>query len=88
MFSFSDPNPTILEKNILWNDAEEKYSDKYMIVTNAHVEEAELYGDIIAILTPAEYVQLPRPKPMAPKYQVWEGMELKAEGLGVVGFYM
>ena len=88
MFSFYEPNPPILERNILWGDAEEKYPDKYMIVTNTHVENAELYGDILAILTPAEYVKLQRPKPMTPKYQVWEGIALKSEGLGVVGFYM
>ena len=88
MFSFSDPNPVVLEKNILWGDAEEKYSDKYMIVTNTHVEEAELYGDILAILTPMEYAQLKRPKPMTPKYQVWRGLKLLSEGLGAIGFYM
>ena len=59
-----------------------------MIVTNTSVEDAELYGDILAILSPSEYANLQRPKPMTPKYQVWEGLALKSEGLGVVGFYL
>jgi hypothetical protein len=88
MFTFADPNPPILEHNILWGDAEEKYADKFMIVINTYVEDAELYGDIIAILSPKEYAQLEKPKSLCPKYGVWEGIGLKAEGLGVVGFYM
>ena len=32
MFSFTDPNPTIIERNTIWGDAEEKYPDKFMIV--------------------------------------------------------
>jgi len=88
MFTFADPSPTVIERKILCGDAMLKYPDKYMIVTNTCVEDAELYGDILAILTPTEYFQIVKPKPMTPKYQVWEGMELKSEGLGVVGFYL
>ena len=88
MFTFADPNPPIIERAILWGDAEEKYADKFMIVTNTYVEAAELYGDILAILSPSEYADLDKPKPMCPKYGVWKGIGLKSEGLGAVGFYM
>ena len=88
MFSFSEPNPIILEKNILWGDAEEKYRDKFLIVMNAHFENTGLYGDIVAILTPEEYSELDFPEPMAPTYNVWKGLQLKMEGLGALGYYM
>ncbi|MCL1883249.1 MAG: hypothetical protein FWF81_05790 [Defluviitaleaceae bacterium] len=88
MFTFEDSNPPVIERAILWGDAAYKYPDKYMIVTNTYLEDAELYGDILAVLSPAEYIHLQKPKPMTPRYQVWEGIDLKAEGLGVVGFYM
>jgi len=88
MFTFADPNPPVIERAILWGDAEEKYADKFMIVTNTYVEEAELYGDIIAVLSPKEYAALEKPTPMCPRYGVWEGIGLKAEGLGAVGIYM
>ena len=80
--------PNIFEKNIKWADAEKKYHDKYLIVTNVSIKDAELYGDIIAILNSQEYNALKKPKPMTPKYQVWEGLSIKAEGLGVLGYYM
>ena len=88
MFSFDDPNPTILERNIRWGDAEKKYRDKFMIVINAHVKETYLHGDIVAILTPEEYSGLDFPESMAPKYDVWKGLKLKMEGLGALGYYL
>ena len=88
MFSFTDPNPTILEHNIRWGEAEEKYPDKFIIVINPHFENAELHGDIVAILTPDEYRTLDFPEPLAPKYNVWKGLKLKMEGLGAIGYYM
>ena len=88
MFSFSNPNPAILENNIRWGEAEEKYRDKFMIVINPHLEDTYLYGDIIAILTPEEYSELDFPEPMAPKYNVWKGIKLKMEGLGALGYYL
>ena len=88
MFSFSDTNPPILERNIRWGEAEEKYRDKFMIVINSHVKDTYLYGDIIAILTPEEYIQLDFPEPAMPKYGVWKGLTLKMEGLGALGYYL
>jgi len=88
MFSFTNPDPPILERNIIWGDAEEKYPDKFMIVINARFVDSELYGDIIAMLTPEEYSELDFPEPMAPKFNVWKGMKLKMEGLGVLGYYL
>ena len=88
MFSFSDPNPPVLERNIEWGEAEEKYPDKFMIVTNTHVEDSYLYGDIVAILSPKEYVDLEKPKVITPRYRVWEGIAVKMEGMGILGFYL
>ena len=65
MFSFANPDPPILERNIIWGDAEEKYPDKFMIVINARFVDSELHGDIIAMLTPEEYSELDFPEPMA-----------------------
>jgi hypothetical protein len=81
-------NPIILESKVKLCDAEKTHHDKYVIATNAHVENAELYGDIIAILTPEEYANLKKPNPMTPKYVVMEGLSLKVRGLGVLGYYM
>jgi len=84
---FSESTDILVHK-IKWGDAEKKYPDKYLIATNTYVEDGDLYGDIIGILTPEEYCALKRPKPMAPKYYLWEGLELKAKGLGVLGYYV
>jgi len=88
MFSFTDPNPPIIEHNIGWGAAEEKYLDKFMIVINARYENDGLIGDIIAILTPTEYSTLDFPEPMAPKYDVWKGLDIKKKGFGIHGLYM
>jgi len=88
MFSFTESKPSILEHNIIWGDAEEKYPDKFMIVINTRFEESELRGDVIAILTPEEYSELDFPEPLAPKFNVWKGIKLKMEGLGVLGYYL
>jgi len=88
VFSFTDPNPSVLERNITWGDAEEKYPDKFMIVVNAHFDNTEMHGDIIAILTPIEYSELDFPEPMAPKYIVWKGLDIKRGGFGIHEFYM
>jgi len=88
MFTFADPNPPIIERAILWGDAQEKYADKFMIVTNTYVEDAELYGDILAIFSPNDYADLEKPKPLCPKYGIWKGIGLLSEGHGRVGFCM
>ena len=88
MFKFADPNPPVLESNITWGEAEEKYPDKFMIVINMHIDNTELHGDIIAILTPMEYSELDFPEPMAPKYDVWKGLDIKRGGFGIHGLYM
>ena len=88
MFSFSDQNPPILERNIGWGAAEKKYPDKFIIVINARFESEGLVGDIIAMLTPTEYSTLDIPEPMAPKYDVWKGLDIKKKGLGIHGIYM
>jgi len=88
MFTFKNPQPPILDGNITWGEAEEKYPDKFMIVINMHIDKTELHGDIIAILTPMEYSELDFPEPMAPRYDVWKGLDIKRGGLGVHGLYM
>jgi len=88
MFTFSNPNPPVLERNITWGEAEEKYPDKFMIVINMRIDKTELHGDIIAILTPMEYSGLDFPESMAPVYDVWKGLDIKRGGFGVHGLYM
>ena len=88
MFSFTNSNPPIIESNIAWGDAEEKYPDKFMIVINSHFDNTEMLGDIVAILTPIEYSKLDFPEPMAPKYIVWKGLDIKRGGFGIHEFYM
>jgi hypothetical protein len=88
MFSFTDPNPTILEHNIDWGEAQNKYHDSYMIVINSHLEGSRLHGDIVAILTPEEYFALNKPNPLVPKYEAWIGVALQTERIGARGFRM
>ena len=86
MSIFSISNPKILEHNIDWGEAQEKYYNKYMIVINSHLEGTRLHGDIIAILTPAEFFTLSKPEPMVPKYEAWIGITLQNERIGASGF--
>ena len=83
MFSFDDPSPQILEHNIDWGEAQEKYPHSYMIVINRHLIGTKLHGDIIGILTPEEYDFLEKPVPFLPKYCIWEGVAVMGKGLGV-----
>ena len=88
MSIFLNSNPQILERNMDWAEAQEKYYDKYMIIINAHLEGTRLHGDIIAILTPEEYFALSKPEPMVPKYEAWIGEALQNERIGARGFRM
>ena len=88
MFSFSDPNPKIIEHKVNMGEMQKKHHDKYIITINHYLENFESHGDVVAILTPEEYRMLDKPKPMAPKYGVWKGVSLALEGLGAYGFYM
>jgi hypothetical protein len=60
-------------------DAIEKYPDRYMIVTNGHVEDREIHGDILALLTKEEYAALDKPKSLTPKFGFWLGAALMEE---------
>jgi hypothetical protein len=90
MFSFSDANPKMHEQNVVLDEMESKYHDKYMIAMNVTAESEQLRGDIAAILSPEEYAELRKsgPKRLAPKYTVLEGVDLKLGGLGVYGIYL
>ena len=46
MSIFLNSSPEILEHNIEWGEAQEKYFYKYMIVINSHLEGTRLHGDI------------------------------------------
>ena len=87
MFSFADNNPAILEHNVNIEAMEEKYHDKYMIATNIHQIDGWFYGDIVALLTPAEYGKLMMPKDAVRKYSVWVGDSIKMDGLDGLGIY-
>jgi hypothetical protein len=88
MFSFSNPEPQVIEQNVDWGYAQEKYRENYMIVINSHLENARIHGDIIAILTPEEYISLEKPEPLTPKYSLWIGMAIQNERHGARGFRM
>lgn len=83
---FTDSNPQIIEENIELGEAMELYPDRFMIATNFRPESADIRGDIIAVLSPDEYLSLEKPDPMAPKYNVWVGTLLKSERIGRYGF--
>ena len=88
MFSFSDNSHKIIESNVKIEDMQEKYIDKYMIVTNTRVVDTHIHGDVIAILTPAEYNKLKKPENMLPKYSVWVGYDARQERFGIYGDYI
>ncbi|MCL1999237.1 MAG: hypothetical protein FWG65_10770 [Turicibacter sp.] len=77
MFKFDD-NYTILEHDVMEYEMQQKYPNKYMIVTNCYRKDYHDYGDIIAILTSQEYylLGLELSEPMMPKYHVWKGLAL------------
>jgi hypothetical protein len=88
MSIFTDPNPEIIEENIELGDAMELYPDRFMIATNFRTGSPGIRGDIIAVLSPDEYLSLEKPNPMAPKFNVWVGTLLKRERVGLYGFVM
>ena len=79
MFSFFENDYSVIENNVMFEDMQIKYADKYMIIKNGHVENKRIHGDIIAILTPEEYEVLEVPKSIAPKFAVWEGYSIMIE---------
>ncbi|MCL1996453.1 MAG: hypothetical protein FWG63_09630 [Defluviitaleaceae bacterium] len=87
MFSF-DGEHKILEHNVIIEDMEDKYHDKYMIAINRYGGDTRIRGDVVAILTPDEYFSLEKPKPMPSKYSVWKGLSLQMDGLGAYGYYL
>ncbi|MCL2017133.1 MAG: hypothetical protein FWG68_12895 [Defluviitaleaceae bacterium] len=84
MFNF-DSEHEILEHDVIIDDMMQEYHDKYLIIINGHSENSRIKGDIVAILTPQEYYDLPRPIPQ--KYSVGEGLSL-IDGLGVYDLYL
>ncbi|MCL1988952.1 MAG: hypothetical protein FWG64_13430 [Firmicutes bacterium] len=81
MFSF-DGEHEILERDVILEDMEEKYHDKYMIVINGYSKDCRLRGDIVAILTPHEYCYLKVPKPWPKEYVVWVGFTVQLQRRG------
>ena len=79
MFSFFEKDYSVIENNVMLEDMQEKYTDKYMITTNGHVENERIHFDIIAILTPEEYDALEMPKSIAPKFGILEGLSVMLE---------
>jgi hypothetical protein len=76
MFSFHANDYDILDAEIAFDEAQEKYPDNYMIVMNGHVLNKRLHGDIVAILTKDEYDALAMPKSIAPRFGVLEGVSI------------
>ena len=88
MFSFISTDYKIIEKNIIYEVAQKKYHDKIMIVTNGHVENKRIRGDIIAILIPEDFDMLEMPENIAPRFGIWEGDSIRMERLvSLVGIF-
>jgi len=88
MFSFSDPSPKVIECDVAMGEMVEKYHDKYMIVIPSYGgKRDDVYGDIVAIFSPSEYLKLQKPTRLFPKYVLWEGIDIMKEGLSS-GFYI
>jgi len=87
MFSFNGEHE-ILEHDVIVEDMEDKYHDKYMIVISRPSDDSRFHGDVVAILTPDEYFELKKPKPTPPKYSVWKGLSLQMDGLGAYGLHL
>jgi hypothetical protein len=83
MFTFDNPNPAILERNMDFNEIETIYPDKYVIAINARHIDSITYGDIIAILSPEQYRNLDKPNKSFPTYTVMQGINLILGGLGI-----
>ena len=81
MFSFTADSFTIIEKNAKHGDMIVKYPDNYMIIMNGHIEDEEIHGDVVQVLTAKEYNTLEKPKNIAPKFGVWVGKTLELESM-------
>jgi hypothetical protein len=91
MFSLLNADThTVYESNVCLDDMEEKYTDKYMIASNMQLIDSQLYGNIIAVLTPSEYAEFKKkhPESILPDYCIVVGLSIKAGGLGVYGIYL
>ncbi|MCL2017134.1 MAG: hypothetical protein FWG68_12900 [Defluviitaleaceae bacterium] len=78
MFSF-DGEHEILEHDVIIEDMEDKYPDKFMIAVSRPSTDSRIHGDVLAILTPAEYSKIKFPKPMPRGYSVWVGISLQMD---------
>jgi len=89
VFSFFEDNYTILEANVAFDDAQERYPDSYMVTINGHVKDKRIHGDIIAILSQDEYNTLVIPQSIAPKFSVLEGLNVVRGKVGnSLGVYL
>jgi len=79
MFSFDQESYSIIEQGVIYEDMQEKYPNKLMIVINTHVSNMRLCGDIIALLTEEEFSKVKMPESIAPKFGIWRGDILEEE---------
>ena len=84
-------NDNFIEINIEQGDVIKKYSDKYIVVTNVHIEKERVRADVVEVISKQEYVKVRikglRYKP--PKYSVWIGSDLQLEGVNSnLGFFI
>ena len=73
MFSFEEKDYAIIEANIKYKAIEEKYNDKYIIIMNGHLENGHLYGDVVGLLTEAEYGQIQFPTDVSERFTILKG---------------
>ena len=79
MFSFGRDNYTIIESNVVYEEMQEKYPDRIMVVINTCVRNMRLCGDIIALLTEEEFSLVEQPESIAPRFGIWLGDMLEEE---------
>ena len=89
MFSFFEKNYIVIESGVEYEKMQEKYADKLMVVMNTYLNDGLIHGDIVALLTPAEYEVMDKPKSFAPKFRIWEGNKIADEGVNsLYGIYL
>ena len=79
MLSFAANSYEIVERNVRLGDMVEKYPNNYIVVINGHVENEEIHGDVVAILSKEEYDSLDKPTNLTPKFTIWKGTALRLE---------
>ena len=90
MFSFDTIKHDIREYDVVLDEMETKYRDKYMVFINVASKDMQLRGDLVAVLSPDEYAELRKHGALKipQNYTVLKGVDLLIGGLGAYGLYL